>query len=89
MTNPQEGQTWGRPLKLVGTRSPQPEQSWLVNAGGTATTRVPAHSAVPARRGRNCAPPAAERLVARGWLRTMVATRRSSREMVSYSSLRG
>jgi hypothetical protein len=29
-TNPQAGQTWVRTLRLLGTRSPQPLQSWLV-----------------------------------------------------------
>jgi hypothetical protein len=30
MTSPQEVQTWVRTLKLLGTRAPQPLQSWLV-----------------------------------------------------------
>jgi len=37
-------QTWVRTLKLLGTRSPQPLQSWLVWWAGTATTRRPAPS---------------------------------------------
>ena len=37
---------------------PQPEHSWLVNAGGTATARRPADAAWPSRLIRNAAQPA-------------------------------
>src|SRR5262245_48702294 len=41
-TSPQAGHTWVRTLKLFCTRAPQPLQSWLVEAGSTNTTRLPA-----------------------------------------------
>ncbi len=40
---------WVRTLRLLGTRSPQPLQSWLVYWAGTATTRRPAHAALASR----------------------------------------
>src|SRR5215469_6928111 len=55
---PQEGQTWVRTERLFSTCSPHLLQSWLVYAGGTATTRRPAHAALPSRMVRNWAHPA-------------------------------
>src|SRR5215469_11715197 len=37
-TSPQEGHTWVRIDRVFLTRNPQPEQSWVVNRGETATT---------------------------------------------------
>src|SRR5258708_7542539 len=81
--SPQVVQTWVRMLNDFGTRSPQALHSCEVNAGGTATTCLPAYAAVPSRIVRNAAQPASEMLLARCWFRTMLATRRSSRELVS------
>jgi hypothetical protein len=44
-TSPQWGQTCVRTLRLLRTRSPHPLQSCDVYAGGTASTRLPAHAA--------------------------------------------
>jgi len=50
-TRPQAGQTGVRTQRLVWIRAPPPEQSWRVDAGVTASTRVPAHAVLPGRRG--------------------------------------
>ncbi len=42
---PQSGQVCQRTDKPFETMTPQPEQVWLVSAGGTATTKRPAHAA--------------------------------------------
>ena len=47
--SPQLVQTWVRMDRLLCIRAPQPEQSWDVYAGGTASTRFPAHAALKAR----------------------------------------
>ena len=41
ITSPQEGQTWVRTERLFGTRSPQPEQSWLVYCGRHRSHSLP------------------------------------------------
>jgi hypothetical protein len=46
--SPQCGQTCVRTLKLLRTRLPHPLHSWEVYAGGTASTRLPAHAALQA-----------------------------------------
>src|SRR6185369_8693875 len=46
-------------------------------AGGTATTRRPAHAALASRMVRNCVHPASLMRLARWWLRTMLATCKS------------
>jgi hypothetical protein len=50
--SPQAGQRWVRPLKLVGTRSPHPLHSCVVEAGCTASPR-------PANRPKRSSRPAA------------------------------
>src|SRR5262249_50445278 len=60
---------------LFSTRPPQPLPSWLVQAGSTTPTCVPAPAALEARVGRTCSQPAALRRVARGRWRTQLATR--------------
>src|SRR5258708_7752529 len=57
-TSPQEGQTWVRTLRRLGTRAPQPLQSWVVNAEATASARFPAHAALYARSDRKWPHPA-------------------------------
>jgi hypothetical protein len=57
---------------------PGPEHRWLVNAGGTATTRFPAHAALKARMARNALHLASLMLLARGWFLTILATCKSS-----------
>src|SRR5262249_9918043 len=73
---------------LAHAPPPQPLQSWLVSAGGTATTRRPAYAALAARMARNCAQLASAMLFAREWFRTRLATCKSSREIVSCRSTR-
>src|SRR5258708_29543691 len=68
-TRPQDGQQWVRTLRVLGTRSPQPEQSWLVYAGLTASTRFPAHAALKASRDRKLPHPASWLLLLRPVLR--------------------
>jgi hypothetical protein len=77
---------WVRTDRLLATRCVQrlpsgntPLQSWVVYAGGTATTHLPAYAALLVRMVRNAAQPASEMLLAREWLRTMFATCKSSR----------
>src|SRR5258707_4448814 len=84
MTSPQDGQIWVRTERLFWTRSPQPLQSWLVHAGGTATTHLPAYAALLVRMVRNCAHPASLMLFARRGFRTRLRTCKSSRESTSY-----
>src|SRR5262245_53664501 len=57
-TSPQDGQTWGRTESLFWMRAPQPLQSCDVYAGGTASTRLPAHAALQARMTRKACQPA-------------------------------
>src|SRR5258708_37344737 len=47
--SPQFVQIWVRTERLFRMRDPQPLQSWDVYAGGTTSTRLPAHSALQAR----------------------------------------
>jgi hypothetical protein len=47
------------------TRTPQPEQLWLEEAGGTATTRRPAQAAWEVRILKNALHPASWMLLAR------------------------
>src|SRR5258708_13452504 len=81
--SPQDGQMWVRTERLFGRRAPHPLHSWDVHAGGTATTRRPAYAAVPSRRARNAAHPASESDWASWRVRTLLATRKSSRSIVS------
>jgi hypothetical protein len=60
---PQCIQTWVRTLKDFSTRSPQPEQSCDVDAGSTASTRLPAHAALRARMMRKWPQPASRMLL--------------------------
>src|SRR5262249_15778162 len=55
---PQCGHACHRADKPVWTPARHPEQAWLVNAGGTATARFPAHTALNARMPRNSPHPA-------------------------------
>jgi hypothetical protein len=57
---------------------PQPEHAWLVEAGGTATTRRPAYAAVKDRMDKNADHPASLMLLARWRFLTMVAVCKSS-----------
>src|SRR5260370_41461502 len=68
-TRPQDGQQWVRTLSVLGTRSPQPEHSWLVYAGLTASTRLPAHAALKASMDRKRLQPASWILLLRPVLR--------------------
>src|SRR5215472_18713211 len=77
-TSPQEGQTWVRTDRLFATRCVQrlpsgntPLQFWLVYAGGTATTHLPAYAALLVRLARNAAQPASLMLLARWGFRTI------------------
>src|SRR5262245_66436375 len=59
--SPQFGQTFVPTESDFSTRAPQPEHSWEVYAGLTASTRLPAHAAVHARIVRNWPHPASWR----------------------------
>jgi hypothetical protein len=63
--SPQVVQTCVRTDRLFSTRAPHPEQSWDVDAGLTASTRLPAHAALYARMDRKWPHPASCML----WLR--------------------
>jgi hypothetical protein len=75
MTSPQVLQTCVRTRKDLWIRLPQPEQSCDVYAGGTASTRLPAHAAVYTRRDRRWRHPASRMLVLRPalWLAPLCA----------------
>src|SRR5262249_438520 len=82
--NPQKGQTWVRLERRFSTRSPHAEQSCDVYCGATTITCFSAHAALCSSVVRNDDHPASLMLLARwGGVRTRVATRRSSREIVS------
>src|SRR5215469_3840583 len=64
-TYPHFGQLWVRTESALAMRSPQSvpsartlEQSWVVYAAGTASTRLPAHAALYARTDRKWRHPA-------------------------------
>ena len=59
-------------------RTPQPEQVWLVNAGSTASTVLPAFAALKFRMARNADHPASCMDFARWWFLTMLRTCKSS-----------
>src|SRR5260370_7284106 len=61
---PQSGHSCHRTDKPLETRTPQPEQAWLVYAGLTACTRFPALSALKVRMAMNALHPASQRLFA-------------------------
>src|SRR6185369_16617455 len=67
---PHSGHRCQRTDKPLDTSTPQPEHVWLVNAGLTATTRLPAHAALWVRMLRNAAHPASLMLLARWWFLT-------------------
>src|SRR5262245_14947454 len=71
------------PAQRLGHALPTATTVLAVKAGGTATTRRPASAALAARMVRNCAHPASLMLLARWWFRPLLATCKSSREMVS------
>src|SRR5260370_2944815 len=54
---PQSGQGCHPTERPFWTITPQPEQVWLGLAGGTATTRFPAHTAFEAKRLRQALHP--------------------------------
>src|SRR5262249_41953207 len=75
---PHSGQECQRTDKPLETSTPQPEQIWLVSAGGTAMARFPAYAALKARMLRNAAQPASWMDLARWWFLSILAVCKSS-----------